>query len=136
MLCDVLDGDWILKVQTVRLCLQSCLVDENSGVGIQAGECEADVGIDEPDLGGCDPCVLQLHSRALLTSKDNNVFALNSDGACSCCSDVSLAAISIWSACKGGAPLLTASPAYSTWNTCPSGLQCVSMRDVNVIERG
>lgn len=33
-------------------------------------------------------------------------------------------------------PLLTASPAYSTWKTCPSGLEVVSMRYVNLIGLG
>lgn len=61
MLCDVLNSDGILQVQAVRLRLQPCFVDEDSGVGVQTGKCEANVGIDEADLGGGNSGVLQLH---------------------------------------------------------------------------
>lgn len=88
MLCDVLDGDRVLQVQAVRLSLQSCLVDEDPGIGVQAGEGEADVGVDEADLGGGDAGILQLHGRTLLTAKNDNVLALDSNCACSCCSTI------------------------------------------------
>lgn len=125
MLRDIVDGNRILEVQTVRLGLDSCLVDEDSGVGVQASEGEADVGVDETDLGGSDPGILQLHGRTLLASQNNDVLALDSNSACSCSALVSrvCAMATSWGQV---APLLTASPAYSTWNTCPSGLSSVN----------
>lgn len=61
VLGDVIDGDRVLQVQTMGLCLYPGLVDEDSRVGVQSGEGKADVSVDETDLRGCDPGILQLH---------------------------------------------------------------------------
>lgn len=58
---DVVDGDWVLQVQTMGLCLYPGLVDEDSRIGVESGEGKADVSVDETDLRGCDSGILQLH---------------------------------------------------------------------------
>ena len=78
---DVLDRDWVLDRQPVTLCLQSRLVDQYSCIGIKTRESEADVCIDEPNLGRCDPCILQLHGGPLLAPQDDDVCAFDADGA-------------------------------------------------------
>lgn len=43
------------------------------------------MGIDEANFGWGDAGILQLHGRTLLTAQHDNVLALDSDCACSCC---------------------------------------------------
>lgn len=96
------------------------------------------MGVDEADLGGGNSSILQLHSRPLLTSQDDNALSLDSYRACSCSALVSRACTMVTS-WERLAPLLTASPAYSTWNTCPSGLSNVNqfckVSKISVLER-
>lgn len=126
VLCDVIDGNGVFEVESVRLGFQTCLVDKDSGVGVQSGEGEADVGVNETDFGRGNSSILQLHGGTLLASQDNDVLALDAYGACSCNGVISLV-VRAGNFHKTVAPLLTASPAYSTWKTCPSGLHCVSV---------
>jgi len=96
----------------VRLSLYPGLVDEDAGVGVEAGKGKAYVRVDETDLGRGDARVLELHGRALLAAEHDDVMALDTNSAGSCRDPVSWAAgrrVFGW-----GAPLLTASPAYST----------------------
>ena len=60
------------------------LVDENTGVGIEPGKGKADVVVDKTDFGGCDSGVLEFHGRAFLTSENDDVGTLDSDGTGSC----------------------------------------------------
>jgi len=62
--------------------LQAGLVDENAGIGVESGEREGNVGVDETDLRGRDPRVLKLHRRALLAAQYHYVAAF--DGYCAC----------------------------------------------------
>lgn len=55
---DVLDRSGILDRQPVTLGLQPRLVDEDAGVGVQAGEGQADVVVHQADFGGRDARIL------------------------------------------------------------------------------
>jgi len=68
----------------MRLRLESRLVEENSGVGVETGESETDVGVDEADLGGRDAGVLELHGGTLFAAEDYHVSTFDTDGAGSC----------------------------------------------------
>lgn len=68
VLGDILDRDGILNRQTMRLRLDSRLVDQYPSISVQAGECQSNVGVEQTDLGWCDACVLELHGRALLAA--------------------------------------------------------------------
>lgn len=81
---DVLDGAGVLDRQAVRLGLEPRLVDQDPGVGVEAGKGQAYVRVDEADLGGRDARVLELHGRPLLAAQDHNVAALDAHGAGSC----------------------------------------------------
>lgn len=61
VLGNVVNRNGVLNRQTVRLRFQTGLVDEDSGIGVEASEGEADMGIEELDLGGRDAGVLELH---------------------------------------------------------------------------
>jgi len=50
VLCDVLDRNGILDGQTMTLGFQTGLVDKDTGIGVQTGEGEADVVVDETNL--------------------------------------------------------------------------------------
>lgn len=65
----------------MALSFETRFVDKNPGIGVETGKGEADVRIDEADLGGRDPSVLELQRRALLTSENDNILSLDSDGA-------------------------------------------------------
>jgi hypothetical protein len=122
--CNVLDGNGVFDGQAVTLCFQTGLVDEDSGVGVQTGKGKADVVVDETNLGGGDAGVLELHGTALFTTQDDNLVALDTDGASSCEATRSVGEHGVvWR--RDGIPRLTASRAYSTWKTCPSGLKTV-----------
>lgn len=50
VLCDVLDGNGVFDGQTVALSFQTGLVDKDTGIGVQTGEGETDVVVDETNL--------------------------------------------------------------------------------------
>ena len=81
ILGDILHRHRILHRQTVTLRLEPCLVDQDACVGVEPGECETDVRVDEGDLGGGDAGVLQLHRAALLAPEHDDVGAFDADGA-------------------------------------------------------
>jgi hypothetical protein len=74
---NILDGDGVFDGQSMTLSFEARLVDQNPGIGVEAGEGETDVGINKTDLGGRNPSVLKLQSRSLLTSEDNNILSLD-----------------------------------------------------------
>lgn len=80
--------------------------------------------VHDGDLGGRDTGVLEFEGGAFLAADDDDVFAFYADCAGSCCYGVVLCELFViereGSVCS--VPLLTASMAYSTWKTCPSGL--------------
>jgi hypothetical protein len=65
----------------VALGFEAGFVDEDAGVGVQAGEGEANVVVDKTNLGGCDAGVLQLHGGLLFTAEHDDLVAFDSDGA-------------------------------------------------------
>ena len=65
----------------MALSFEARLVDQDPGIGVEAGEGETDVCVDKTDLGGCDPGILQLQSRSLLASEHDDILSLNSNGA-------------------------------------------------------
>ena len=65
----------------MRLRLESRLVEEDSGVGVETGESEADVVVDETNLGGSNAGVLELHGGALLAAEDHHVGTLDTNSA-------------------------------------------------------
>jgi hypothetical protein len=65
----------------VALGFEAGFVDEDAGVGVEAGEGEADVVVDEADLGGRDTGVLKLHGGLLLTAEHDDLVAFDGDGA-------------------------------------------------------
>jgi hypothetical protein len=83
VLCDVFDWDGILNGQTMTLGFQASLVDKDAGVGVETSKGEADVVVDETNLWGSDTSILELHGAALLTAENNDLVALDTDGACS-----------------------------------------------------
>ena len=103
----------------MRLGFETGFVDEDAGVGVEAGEGQGDVVVEDGDFGGRDAGVLEFEGGTFFAADDDDVFAFYADGAGS------------WSFSMGrrwmdglgwAVPLLTASMAYSTWKTCPSGL--------------
>lgn len=78
---DVFDRHGVFDRQAVTLCFQACLVDQYAGVSVQTGEGQADVCVDESDLGWCDPCVLQFHGGTLLAAQNDDVGAFDPHGA-------------------------------------------------------
>lgn len=78
---DVLDADGVLDGEAVALGFEAGLVDEDAGVGVEAGEGQADVVVDEADLGGRDSCVLQLHGGLLFAAEHDDLAAFDGDGA-------------------------------------------------------
>jgi hypothetical protein len=78
---DVLHRHGILDRKAMALCFQSCFVDENPRIGVEASEGETDVCVDEGDLGGGDAGVLQLHCRPLFAAQHDDVCAFDADGA-------------------------------------------------------
>lgn len=65
----------------MTLGLQAGAVNEDSSIRVEAGKGEADVVVDEADLGGRDAGVLQLHCGALLAAEDHDGGAFDADGA-------------------------------------------------------
>lgn len=65
----------------MALRLEACAVNEDAGVGVEAGKGEADVVVDEANLGGRDAGVLQLHCGALLAAENDDGGAFDADGA-------------------------------------------------------
>jgi hypothetical protein len=78
---NVLDAHRVLNGESVALGLKAGLVDEDAGVGVEASESQADVVVDEADLGGSDAGVLQLHGGLLLAAEDDDLGAFDGDGA-------------------------------------------------------
>lgn len=68
VLCDVLDRHRIFDSQAMALGFDAGLVNEDTSIGVQTSESEADVVVDETDLGGSDARVLELHGAALLAT--------------------------------------------------------------------
>lgn len=83
VLCDVFDRDGVFDGQTMTLGFQTGLVDKDTGVGVETGKGEADVVVDEANLGGSDAGILELHGTALFTAQDDNLVTLDTDGASS-----------------------------------------------------
>lgn len=81
VLRDVLDRHRILHRQAMALRLQPRLVYQYPGVGVEAGEGEADVVVDHADLGGGNARVLQLHGGSLFAAEDDDAGAFDGDGA-------------------------------------------------------
>ena len=50
VLCDVFDGNGVFDGQTVALSFEAGLVDKNTSIGVQTGEGETDVVVDETNL--------------------------------------------------------------------------------------
>mmetsp|Transcript_13252 Transcript_13252/g.22485 ORF Transcript_13252/g.22485 Transcript_13252/m.22485 type:complete len:251 (-) Transcript_13252:33-785(-) len=79
---NVVDGGLVLEVEPEGLALDSGLVNENSGIGLQPRECAHDVPVhplDLPDRSG----VLQVGHWLLLHGQHHAVLALEGDGGCS-----------------------------------------------------
>lgn len=74
--------------------------------------------VHKTNLGWGDTSVLQFHRRSLLASENNDILSLDSDGTCSYTGVIITAVIRL----SRSLPLFTASSAYSTWKTWPSGL--------------
>jgi hypothetical protein len=65
----------------VALGLEAGLVDEDAGVGVKTSEGQADVVVDQTDLGGGDAGVLQLHGGLLFAAEHDDLRAFDGDGA-------------------------------------------------------
>ena len=78
---DVLDAHGILDSKSVALGFEAGFVDEDAGVGVEAGEGKADVVIDETNLGGRDAGVLQLHGGLLFAAEHDDLVAFDGDSA-------------------------------------------------------
>lgn len=81
ILGDVLDADGIFDGQTMALGLQTGLVDQDTGIGVETGEGEADVRVDQGDFRGRDARVLQFHGAAFFAAQDYDVGAFDAYGA-------------------------------------------------------
>ena len=55
---DVFDRDRVLHCEAVRLCFQSSFVNQDSSIGVESGEGEANMSVDQADLRWCNPCIL------------------------------------------------------------------------------
>jgi hypothetical protein len=78
---DVLDAHGILDSKSVALGFEAGFVDEDAGVGVQTGEGETDVIVNEANLGGSNAGVLQLHGGLLFAAEHDDLVAFDSDGA-------------------------------------------------------
>jgi hypothetical protein len=78
---DVLNSHWVLHSQAMTLRFETCLIHQNTGVCIQAGEGQTDVVVDQGDLRGCNARVLQFHGRLLFAAKYDDAFAFDCHGA-------------------------------------------------------
>lgn len=78
---EVLDQGQVLQGQAVGLGLDTDLVDEDAGVGVQARKGEERVGVDLAYFAGGDAGVLELEGGAFFAGEDHDVLALDADGA-------------------------------------------------------
>ena len=78
---NVLDAHGVLDGESVALGLEAGLVDEDAGVGVEAGEGQTDVVVDQADLRGGDAGVLQLHGGLLFAAEHDDLGAFDGDGA-------------------------------------------------------
>jgi hypothetical protein len=78
---NVLDAHGVLDGESVALGLEAGLVDEDAGVGVKTSEGQADVVVDQTDLGGGDAGVLQLHGGLLFAAEHDDLRAFDGDGA-------------------------------------------------------
>jgi hypothetical protein len=78
---NVLDAHGVLDGESVALGLEAGLVDEDAGVGVETSEGQADVVVDQADLGGGDAGVLQLHGGLLFAAEHDDLGAFDGDGA-------------------------------------------------------
>lgn len=58
ILRNVLDSDGILHREAVRLCFQPGLVNQDSSIGVESGEGEADMRVNQANLRRCNPRIL------------------------------------------------------------------------------
>ena len=65
----------------MALGLEAGLVDEDAGVGVEAGEGQTDVVVDQANLGRGDAGVLQLHGGLLFAAEHDDLGAFDGDGA-------------------------------------------------------
>ncbi len=78
---DILHRHRILHREAMTLRFETSAVDEYAGIGVEAGEGEADVFVDEGDFGGCDTGVLEFHGGSLFAAEDDDAAAFDGDGA-------------------------------------------------------
>jgi hypothetical protein len=76
----ILNGGLIFVAKAVRLALNTSLVNQNSGVGLESRECDHKVLINLLDLSN-SAGVLKLCDGVLLDSEDDAVFALEANSA-------------------------------------------------------
>lgn len=84
MLRNVLNTDRVLDGQAVRLGFETGFVDEDAGVGVEAGKGQGDVVVEDGDFGGRDAGVLEFEGGAFFAADYDDVFAFYADGAGSC----------------------------------------------------
>ena len=76
---EVLDGRLIFHVEAEGLGLEASMVDQDTGVGLQAAERAHDMTVDLLNLAN-GSWILQRLNRLLLDGEDYAVFALEADG--------------------------------------------------------
>jgi hypothetical protein len=65
----------------MTLRLHSRLINQYPCIGVETGERETDVCVDEADFGGCDACVLEFHGGTFFTAQDDDVRTFDADRA-------------------------------------------------------
>ena len=76
---DIFDGGLVLEVEAEGLALESCLVNDLSGICLKTRERAHDVGVDFLDLPD-SARILEMGDCFLLDCEDNAVRALESNG--------------------------------------------------------
>lgn len=81
MLRNILHTNGVLDGQAVRLGFETGFVDEDAGIGIEAGEGQGNVVVEDGDFGGRDAGVLEFEGGAFFAADDDNIFSFYADGA-------------------------------------------------------
>lgn len=81
MFRNILNRDRILHRQSMALRLQPRIINQNPRIGVETRESQADVRVDQANLGGGDARVLQFHGGPLFAAENDDGGAFDADGA-------------------------------------------------------